>query len=297
MNQTPENSQEPNILGKFASVVGLLSIGLFFAGWIDRWSYFSFFQLELTTLDFPTESFLFVPLQIFLGNSRSILLTILTLILTILAIQLTLWLIRVASEVVIKRYVRSFLEKIIQHNQRKKLWINKQIKSFATFILVQVNAQYSQRFVRSLINELLIVAWILIVIFWMAKWQGFIDARRDAGVNSTLPVVTIIAPDDKFALGRQLDDEFIDPSLKGYRFIGDKGLFEDIQGKEDTDISNDKKPRVWRLLLERNGWIYVFTNLPDNAQLNQRPLVLAVQITDKGNLIIRSPEVSRPKSP
>ncbi|MEH2151551.1 hypothetical protein [Nostoc sp.] len=56
MTQTPNSNQETNILGKFTSVLGLLGAALFFAGWIYRWSYFYFFQLELNTLDLPAQS-------------------------------------------------------------------------------------------------------------------------------------------------------------------------------------------------------------------------------------------------
>ena len=93
MTQTPQPSQEFNILGKFASVVGLLGIALFFAGWIYRWSYYYFFQLEVTNLDFPPQSFLFVPLQIFLANGWTIFKTALAFILAAITIQLTLCLV------------------------------------------------------------------------------------------------------------------------------------------------------------------------------------------------------------
>ena len=62
------NSNQNTILSQFASVVALLGSALYFTGWIYRWSYFGFFQLEVTTLNFPFESFLFVPLQVFLGS-------------------------------------------------------------------------------------------------------------------------------------------------------------------------------------------------------------------------------------
>jgi hypothetical protein len=136
---------------------------------------------------------------------------------------------------------------------------------------------------------------VLIFIFWLARWQGIADARRDAGQNSTLPVVALITPEEKFALGRKLDDVFADPSLEKYRIIGDRGLFDDLRGKEDTDISNPKQPRVWRILLERGGWIYLFQALPPNAKANERPLVLAIQQGEKGHTVIRSPEVSKTK--
>ncbi|MEH2181431.1 hypothetical protein [Nostoc sp.] len=128
---------------------------------------------------------------------------------------------------------------------------------------------------RSLVNEIVIVSWVLIVIFWLARWQGIADAQRDAGQNSTLPVVALITPEEKFAMGRKLDDIFADPSLKGYRIIGvgvarrrHRGLFDDLRGREDNDISNTQQPRVWRLILERGGWIYLFRALPSNAKPN-----------------------------
>ncbi|MEH2214032.1 hypothetical protein [Nostoc sp.] len=156
----------------------------------------------------------------------------------------------------------------------------------------------SVEFLRSLVNEIVIVSWVLIVIFWLARWQGIADARRDAGQNSTLPVIALITPEEKFAVGRKLDDIFADPSLKGYRIIGDRGLFEDLRRREDTDIiSNPKQPRVWRLLLERGGWIYLFRALPPNAKPDELLSVLAIQESDKGHIIIRSPEVSKTTSP
>ncbi len=153
-------------------------------------------------------------------------------------------------------------------------------------------------FLRLLVNEIVIVSWVLIVIFWLARWQGIADARRDAGQNSTLPVIALITPEEKFAVGRKLDDIFTNPSLKGYRIIGDLGLFDDLRGRQDTDIiTNPKQPRVWRLLLERGGWIYLFRALPPNAKPNEIPSVLAIQESDKGHIIIRSPEVSKTSSP
>ncbi|MBW4498448.1 MAG: hypothetical protein KME57_02370 [Scytonema hyalinum WJT4-NPBG1] len=292
MTQAPQPNQEPNILGKFASVVGLLGIALFFAGWIYRWSYFYFFQLEVTNLDFPAQSFLFVPLQIFLGDGWAILRTVFAFLLAVIAIQLTLWLIWIITEAFVNTFNQFRSARTIRATQRRRSWIGKQLDSLAVFTSVQLR---SVQFLRSLVNEIVIVSWVLIFIFWLARWQGFADARRDAGQNSTLPVVALITPEEKFALGRKLDDVFADPSLEKYRIIGDRGLFDDLRGKEDTDISNPKQPRVWRLLLERGGWIYLFQALPPNAKPNERPLVLAIQQGEKGHTVIRSPEVSKTK--
>ncbi|WP_017316712.1 hypothetical protein [Mastigocladopsis repens] len=290
MTQAPQPSQETNILGKFASVVGLLGIALFFAGWIYRWSYFYFFQLEVTNLDFPAQSFLFVPLQIFLGDGWAILRTVFAFLLAVIAIQFTLWLIWIITEAFVNTFKRFRSNRVIPATQRRRSWIGKQLDSLATFTFVQLR---SVDFLRSLVNEIVIVSWVLIFIFWLARWQGIADARRDAGQNSTLPVVTLITPEEKFALGRKLDDVFADPALKGYRIIGDRGLFDDLRGREDNDTSNPNQPRVWRILLERGGWIYLFQTLPPNAKPNERPAVLAVQQGEKGHILIRSPEVSK----
>ncbi|MEG3844759.1 hypothetical protein QT986_31580, partial [Microcoleus sp. herbarium14] len=90
MLPTPESTPESNILGNFASVFGLLGAALFFTGWIYRWSYFSFFQLEVTTLDLPVESFFMVPLQVFFSGGKSIFKSAIALLLTSLAIYHTL---------------------------------------------------------------------------------------------------------------------------------------------------------------------------------------------------------------
>ncbi|MFN6525792.1 hypothetical protein [Nostoc sp. ChiSLP03a] len=293
MTQAPNPNQETNILGKFTSVLGLLGAALFFAGWIYRWSYFYFFQLEVNTLDLPAQSFLIVPLQIFLGDGWTICKSAIAFFVAAIAIQATLWLIKIVSETVVSAS-QLLLSRIISATQHKRSWTAKRLKSLAEFSSGQLR---SVEFLRSLVNEIVIVSWVLIVIFWLARWQGIADARRDAGQNSTLPVVALITPEEKFAVGRKLDDIFADPSLKGYRIIGDRGLFDDLRGREDNDISNPQQPRVWRLLLERGGWIYLFRALPSNAKPGEIPSVLAIQESEKGHIIIRSPEASKTSSP
>ncbi|MDZ7968279.1 MAG: hypothetical protein RM368_25565 [Nostoc sp. DedSLP03] len=293
MTQAPNPNQETNILGKFTSVLGLLGAALFFAGWIYRWSYFYFFQLEVNTLDLPAQSFLIVPLQIFLGDGWTICKSAIAFFAAAIAIQATLWLIKIVSETVVSAS-QLLLSRIISATQHKRSWTAKRLKSLAEFSSGQLR---SVEFLRSLVNEIVIVSWVLIVIFWLARWQGIADAQRDAGQNSTLPVVALITPEEKFAVGRKLDDIFADPSLKGYRIIGDRGLFDDLRGREDNDISNPQQPRVWRLLLERGGWIYLFRALPSNAKPGEIPSVLAIQESEKGHIIIRSPEASKTSSP
>lgn len=54
-NSPPPGTQ---ILGTFASLLGLLGIFLYFTGWIYRWAYFGWFSLEINRLDLPLRSFL-----------------------------------------------------------------------------------------------------------------------------------------------------------------------------------------------------------------------------------------------
>ncbi|MCA1992959.1 MAG: hypothetical protein LDL41_13120 [Coleofasciculus sp. S288] len=295
MTQAPQPNQEPNILGKFASVVGLLGTALFFAGWIYRWSYFYFFQLEITTLDLSPQSFLIVPLQIFLGDGWIICKSAIAFIIAAIAIHITLWLIQSLSDALVNQLNQLLSHRIIPATQRKRSWFAKRLKSLAEFSSPQLG---SVQFLRSLVNEIVIVSWTLLVIFWLARWQGTADARRDASQHSTLPVVTLVTPENRFALGRKLDDVFTNPSLKGYNLIGDRGLFDDLRGREDNDTSDRKKPRVWRLLLERGGWIYLFPTLPPNAKPSDRPPVLVLQKSDQGEqLMILSPEATQTESP
>ncbi|MCC5640528.1 hypothetical protein LC593_32810 [Nostoc sp. CHAB 5844] len=293
MTSNSNPTSDPNILGKFTSVIGLLGAALFFAGWIYRWSYFYFFQLEISNLDLPAQSFLIVPLQIFFGDGWAICKTAIAFLLAAIAINLTLWLIRIISEIVVTP-LNDLSHRIIRATQNRRSITAKFLNSLANYSSQQLRLV---DFLRSLVNEIVIVSWVLIVIFWLAQWQGVADARRDAGQNSTLPVIALITPEEKFVAGRKLDDAFADPPLKGYKIIGDRGLFEDLRGKEDTDVSNPQQPRIWRLLLERGGWIYLFPTLPPNAKPNNRPAVIAIQTSDKGHLLIRAPEVSKTLTP
>ncbi len=106
----------------------------------------------------------------------------------------------------------------------------------------------SLNFLSSLVNELVIVLWTLAALFLLAQWQADRDALRDA-VNETsrLPVVTAVIREENAALGRNLDNPLVNPS--NFRVIGDRGLSENLLGRELTAPSSPEEPLVWRLLI------------------------------------------------
>jgi len=291
---SPQPTPESNILGNFASVVGLLGAALFFTGWIYRWSYFYCFQLNVITLDFPVESFFIVPLQVFLSDGWTILRSAIALLLTALAIYLSLWLVNSINKTVAAKINRRARRWRFYARRRRLGWLHRFLKSWQRFNINRLN---SIKLLRSLVDEIIIVGWVLLVLFWSAYHQGIADARRDAGENSTLPAVALIAKQDNIALGRKFDDPTFRVPPKGFKAIGDAGLFADLSKRDYTDINNPKKPRVWRLLLERGNWIYLFPALTKEQQKdpNARPPVMAIQQSQSGDqLLIVSPEPSQP---
>jgi hypothetical protein len=290
---SPQPTPESNILGNFASVVGLLGVALFFTGWIYRWSYFYCFQLNVITLDLPVESFFLVPLQVFLGDGWTILRSAIALLLTALAIYLTLWLVNSINNTVAAKINGTITRWLSYPYGRRFRWLYRILNSWQQF---NVNRYKSIKLLRSLVDEIIIVGWILLVLFWSAYHQGIADARRDAGENSSLPAVALIGKQDSMALGRKLDDPTLRLNPKGFKAIGDAGLFADLSKRDYTDINNPKEPRVWRLLLERGNWIYLFPALTKKQQKdpNARPPVMAIQQSQSGNqLLIVSPEPSK----
>ncbi|MDJ0729198.1 MAG: hypothetical protein QNJ33_04320 [Crocosphaera sp.] len=291
-SQPPENNTQ--ILGTFASILGLLAIFLYFTGWIYRWAYFGYFKLELTRLFFPVRSFFFVPIQVFVGNGWAFTKTILALFLVATAIKMTLWFV----EPLTVDFMLPLSQPLNSTSRRRK-WQKVQRR-------LRISAKHfhqfpPSKFVRGLVSlipvslrkDLIIVIWLLIVLFWLARSQGWDDARRDAvNETSTLPVFTYIFPQEELVLGRDLDDVFNDPSLKDSRFIGDFTLFDYLRGLEDNDPTL-KEPRVWRLLLENNNIIYCFFGLDKNADKQQVPPVLAIKTDKKGQVMILSPSIPK----
>ena len=264
MTSSPQNHPELNPLGKLLSLVALLAAALYFTGWIYRWAYFSFFQVEVTTLNLPVESFYFAAFRSLLGHPLIILRTAVTLIITGLVIIVTLKIIQKLHIVAIRYLGRIPLN--LTPNQLSSL-----------------------NFVSSLVNELIIVLWTLAALFFLAQWQGERDAFRDA-VNETsrLPVVTAIISEENAPLGRNLDNPLLNPS--GFRIIGDRGLYEGFLGRELTDTSSQDRPLVWRLLIDRDGYFYIFPALPTKDRNSSVPVMIIYESSDR--LTILSPQAS-----
>ena len=264
MSPSPQNNQELQPLGKLISLLGLLAVGLYFTGWIYRWAYFGFFQLDVTTLNLPLESFYLAAFRSLFGNPLTILRTIITLSLTVLVIIVTLKIIQI-----LQRFVIRYLERIPLNLTSTQL--------------------RSLKFFYSLIDELVIVLWTLAALFFLAQWQANRDAFRDV-VNETsrLPLVTTVIREENAALGRNLDNPFLNPS--GFRIIGDRSLYERLLGKELTDISNPEKPRVWRLLIDRDGYFYIFPALPNQDRNLSVPVLIIYESSEQ--MTILSPKAS-----
>ena len=300
MSNNIKHGQKPSVLQKFASLLGLITASLYFVGWIYRWQYYGFFQLEIITLNFSFQSFLFLPLQVFFGSIQAVFKTILAIILIVVFIDLVIWLVESLECNLNCNYIdqvdkKQTLKNNILSYKKSKYLISKIWRSLGR--LNPIKFDYL-KFLISFIKEIIVIVAILAGLYFIAKTQGVADARRDAINNSsTLPVVTLIVKEDKTVLGRKLDDIFTNPSLKGYRIFGDKGLFDDIRTTELNDVYNQEQPRVWRLLLEQDNWLYLIRTLPSNVDAKRRPPVLAIQKASGEQMMILSPQPVTPNTP
>lgn len=282
MTTAPSDPANPNPLGAFAGLVGVLAIFLFFTGWVYRWAYFGFFELDVNSLTFPAQSFLLVPIQVILGDLGRLLWAVLITLLVTVLVKATLWL----------------LEPLGSPSSRVAT-PNPWLVRLHRFPLCQGLRHLTDLFPNPLRRDLIIVAWVLIALFWLARWQGTEDAWRDAvNQTSTRPIVTLVSPSDKIALGASLTDELIQnegnnvdiPALKNLRIFGDVEQFRRLYGK-GTNRANRSELIVWRLLIESGNWLYLFPALPDR-QPDLRPPVVAV---NTGDGRVQSVILSRPK--
>jgi hypothetical protein len=91
VSETPSSAPKAKLLAEFIGQVSVFGIFLYFTGWIYRWAYFGYYQIDINTLSLSQQSFLIVPLQVFLGSfgaaGRALLLLV-SLMLVISAISL-----------------------------------------------------------------------------------------------------------------------------------------------------------------------------------------------------------------
>lgn len=277
------------MFSKLASLLTILGVGLYFTGWIYRWAYFAFFQLEVTTLDLPIESFFIAPIQVFFGHLsggdwstfwRTFRVAIATFLLIFLSLKFMEWssgkfanFMNTSRDYLLKRSLK-------QHHSRATRTLNA-LPDFQPI-------NYDKNFV----NELVIAGWCLAGLFYLGQTQGNLDAIRDAhNHTSMLPVVTIITPENRLPLGRKIYDLTDDPVVGNFRFIGDLELYQMLLQRDYNDKTQADNSSIWRLLIDRDSQYYIFPSLPENAPPNVRPPLVIIQQSTAGEyVIILSPE-------
>ncbi len=270
MTPSPQNHEEKlQPFGKLLSLLGLLAVGLYFTGWIYRWTYFGFFQVDVTALNLPLESFYLAAFRALSGHPFIFLRTIIFLGITVLLIIVTLQIIQEVWQLSVK-YIDRYL-------YWRRITLNLTSPQLS-----------SLKFLSSLVNELVIILGILTTLFFLAQWQADSDAFTDA-VNETsrLPVVTIVIPEENAGLGSDLGNPLVNPS--GFRIIGDSSLYERLLGRELTDTSNPNQPRVWRLLIDREGYFYIFPALPKKERNRSVPILIIYESANGDQLTILGP--------
>ncbi|AMW26901.1 hypothetical protein [Arthrospira platensis] len=284
MSESPRLPPETFALGRIASLLVMLGAVLYFTGWTYRWIYFGFFQLEVTTLPLPLESFYIAAFQVFFGSFRAILHTIITIALIVVGVYCSLWLLegqpsqgfQAGMQKIYQRTLDCLNTRLTRGQPPQRLWkrglfrlyrgLLQLVKSFLEFHLLEYQ---SLRFLRSLLDETLIICWLLAGCFWLAQWQGEADAWRDAvNETSSLPVVTVVVREDSFPLGVNPDDI---RNPQGIRIIGDASSYQQLLS---AAINNPSQNRVWRLLIDVDGDYYIFPALPEPDQTRRPPLVV-----------------------
>lgn len=288
MADTSKSPTTNTLFSKFLNIVGLLIAALFFSGWIYRWAYYDYFQLDVNSLGFSFESFLIIPIQIFFGNPSASLRTIAILFLSGLLIYAFLWLLRnLEQPVETKLEDHEFHQGVTVPRQRS--WLAKRFRAFAANNPLRLS---SFRLLEAFINELVIILGTLIILFWYAQTRGIEDAKRDVfHCTSVLPAVTLVAPVVETPLARQfkdLDSLPIPADLTEYAIIGDTALFGKLLG-ETKNVAADA--RVWRLLQEGGGWIYLFQPLTPRNDRDDHPPVIGLRTSFGKQMMILSPSI------
>ncbi|WP_199247859.1 hypothetical protein [[Phormidium] sp. ETS-05] len=279
-------NKPPNILNQIASLVVVISAVLYFTGWIYRWAYFGFFLLEVTTLDLLNESFFMVPFYLFFGNLEAVGRTL------GLIVSFVWWLMigQLLILLLVDRWnkTRQQLSGWFKQNYHK----SKLRAGMMPYVMAILELNIKS-FPPPLVRDFFLIFITLIMLYNLAYNQGLADARRDAGPKSTLPVVTLVVPESKIPLGRNIRDLTLNPKLQQSRVIGDIELYEQLQRRDFNDKSVPEEQRiVWRLLLDRNGQFYIFPALPSGVPVSKSPPVVVIQESVAGDqMMIMSPEV------
>jgi hypothetical protein len=255
-----EHSKEfASPLGKLAGSVGLVAIALLFTGWIYRWHYYTYFQVEPTSLGMSVESTSFTALSILFRSPWAIARFLVGLAIAFLGVVATFRSIRVC-----RRLLRPGLGWWEQRlglggNQRQQL-----------------------RLLALLVDELVIVLWLLLVLYGLAASQGLADARRDSiDETSTLPLITIVMPGRAAVVGRDPDQLLINPS--GVRLFGSRERYDALLGAELNPAIGGRR---WRLLSDVGGQLLVIPSLPGSEVVGKAPPVLIFPDGGKGDRLI-----------
>jgi hypothetical protein len=293
----PSSSQSDSSLtplSAFASFVGVMSLFLYYSGWIYRWAYFDSFAIDIRSLNFSTESFIFVTIQVFLGSLDKFVLLVAMGFVDLLIIKLVLWFLGDGTSKDRRRSTIARELEIIHGIFKPTRWITKIIHGIFESIVwiteiihgVFKPIRWIAKIIPSnLLKELITVAFILVFLFFFARYQGMIDASRDAvDATSTRPTITIVGSATKLPIGRKIDDISAVPIPKEINIIGGK---EELENIKDIDINyhnSDKKEsnnpdintqRTWRLLAENANWVYIFPSQNIN-QPGAFPSVVAI---------------------
>lgn len=285
------DSNEAFPLGRIASLLVLIAVGLYFTGWTYRWAYFSFFQLDVSTLPLPVESFYMAAFHALLGNPWATLRTGIALISIVVVAGITLWLFE-------RQLLGRIQTKAQQHQSSqlaKKLAPIKRWSRFwhrtDLFIANQLWALQnygSFQFLRSLIDEVIIVICLLTALFWLARWQAAEDAWLDAvHTTSTLPSISIVSSGNAIPFGFNPSNPTNPDDI---RIIGNINAYNNLLATPTDNSDSNLGVISWRLLFDTNGDYYIFPALPADSPRDRRPRILIIPHNDsRGQIILLQP--------
>jgi hypothetical protein len=261
-----------NPLGTVAGSVGLLAIALVFSGWIYRWHYYAFFQVDPTHLGFSVESTSLAAFSLLFRSPLAVVRTLVALAFALAAILVTFQGIRACRAWLAPR-LRS-----VRHQRRR--W------DLGPSITLSRWQRRELRRLGALLQELVIGLWLLLVLHQLASWQGVADARRDATTEtSTLPLVTLAMKESSAVIGRDLDQPFANPA--GVRVFGSRERYEALLGAE---LNPADQRTTWRLLADTGNQVLVIPTLPKAQTTSKAPPVLLFNTSDQSPpLVVLSP--------